>query len=56
MNVRKNVSPLLSDNSNILEWLERETQPISKKKQDCNETPPAPPDQNEKVTSKAPAT
>lgn len=52
MNVRKNVSPLLSDNSNILEWLERETQPISKKKQDCNQTPP---EHNEKDTSKAPA-
>ncbi|XP_055315123.1 xaa-Pro aminopeptidase 1-like [Sitodiplosis mosellana] len=36
--VRNNVSPLLSDNSNILEWLERETQPISKQNEECTET------------------
>lgn len=35
-----NTSPLLSDDSNILEWLERETQPISKRKKDCKEKSP----------------
>lgn len=33
--VRDNISPLLSNNSNIIEWLQKETQPISKKKEDC---------------------
>lgn len=36
--VRNNISPLLSNDSNIIEWLEKETQPISKRiEQDCKE-------------------
>lgn len=38
LNVLNNVSPLLADNSNMVEWLKQETQPISKQIDDCNET------------------
>ncbi|XP_031619772.1 xaa-Pro aminopeptidase ApepP-like [Contarinia nasturtii] len=35
--VFENIQKHLSDDSNIIAWLEKETKPISKKKEDCNE-------------------
>lgn len=53
-NVRNNVSPLLSDNSNILEWLEKETEPIKKKPDEGSETTPENGDRDESGDNIAP--
>lgn len=50
--IRENISPLLSNNSNIVDWLERETREISNGKDDCNEVTTTEP--NDKETSPTP--
>lgn len=52
--MRNNVSPLLSDNSNILEWLEKETQPIKRKPDEGSETAPENDDKDENGDNIAP--
>lgn len=52
--VRENISPLLSNNSNIVDWLERETREISNGKDDCNEVTTT--ESNDKETTPTPTT
>lgn len=37
--VRENVTPLLGNNSSVVDWLWKQTEPIAKKS-DCNNHPP----------------